>query len=183
MASRTEPKQLETHIHSSSETGLSSISTLIVGSKVCTLIDPPFLIPDANSVVAWIKKITSLPLKAVFITHHHPDHYFSANPILDAFPTATLYAAPYVCAGINREYDEKVKFWPTIYGKENVPENPTKPTPFNFSFYVMEGDETSPVCLLGPLQGDSVDHCLFWLPRERTIICGDAVYARSTHVW
>ena len=29
-----------------------------------------------------------------------------------------------VCAGIDREYDEKVKYWPTLFGKENVPEAP-----------------------------------------------------------
>ena len=59
----------------------------------------------------------------------------------------------------------------------------TKPTPFHHSLFVLDGDLDSPVVLLGPLQGDSVDHTLFWLPTERTIICGDAVYARSTHVW
>ncbi|OQV07332.1 hypothetical protein CLAIMM_11783 [Cladophialophora immunda] len=174
---------LRTFIHSSSEKGLSSVTTLIVGESLAVLIDPPFLIPDANSVVEWIKKTTQATLKAVFITHHHPDHYFSANPILEAFPSATLYAAPYVCAGIDREYDEKVKYWPSVFGKENVPAQPRKPTPFNFSFLQLEGNPTSPIVLLGPLQGDSVDHTLFWLPTERVIICGDSVYARSTHVW
>lgn len=37
--------------------------------------------------------------------------------------------------------------------------------------------------LLGPVQGDSVDHTLFWVPSERTVVCGDSVYARSNHVW
>ncbi|EMD00412.1 hypothetical protein BAUCODRAFT_28764 [Baudoinia panamericana UAMH 10762] len=177
------PGGLQTHHLSSSEKGLSSVSTLIIGSKFCILIDPPFLVPDANAVVSWVKKTTSLPLKAVFVTHHHPDHYFSANPVLDAFPGSQLFAAPYVCAGIDREYDEKVKYWPSVFGKENVPEKPTKPTPFEHSLIVLEGNETSPVILLGPLQGDSVDHTLFWLPTEQTIVCGDSVYARSTHAW
>ena len=88
-----------------------------------------------------------------------------------------------VCAGIDREYDEKIKFWPTVYGAENVPAKPTKPTPFHHSLFVLDENAESPVILLGPLQGDSVDHTLFWLPSERTIVCGDAVYARSTHVW
>jgi glyoxylase-like metal-dependent hydrolase (beta-lactamase superfamily II) len=86
---------LQTYYHSSSEKGLSSVTTLIVGSKAAALIDPPFLIPDANDVVEWVKqKLGSTKLKAVFVTHHHPDHYFSANPILDAFG-AELFAAPY----------------------------------------------------------------------------------------
>jgi len=173
---------LQTYHHSSSTKGLSSITTLIVGAEEAVLIDPPLLVPDAQAVVTWIQTTTNNPLKAVFVTHHHPDHFFSANPVLDAFPSAKFYAAPYVLAGINREYDDKVKYWPTVFGNE-VPEAPKKPEEFNFSFFMLQGNPDSPVVLLGPLQGDSVDHTLFWMPTERTIICGDAVYGRSTHVW
>ncbi|RLL95292.1 hypothetical protein CFD26_103238 [Aspergillus turcosus] len=174
---------LQTYHHASSTKGLSSITTLIVGVSESILIDPPFLIPDALSVVRWIKETTVHPLKAVFVTHHHPDHFFSANPILDAFPTAKFYAAPYVLEGINREYDDKVKYWPTVFGHENVPKAPKKPDEFNFSFLLLNGNPESPVVLLGPLQGDSVDHTIFWLPAEKTVVCGDAIYGRSTHVW
>ena len=108
-------------------------------------------------------------------------NYCQVSPQTHAFANwLTLLA---VCAGIDREYDEKVKYWPSVFGKENVPSNPTKPTPFYHSLFVLDGNLDSPIVLLGPLQGDSVDHTLFWLPTERTIICGDAVYARSTHVW
>lgn len=173
---------LTTHIHINSEKGLSSITSLIVGAKECVVVDPPFLISDATSVVSWIKAITSNPVKAVFVTHHHPDHFFSANTILDAFPKAEFYAAPYVVDGIEREYDAKVKFWPTIFPGD-VPETPRKPEPFPFSFFLLDNNQDSPIALLGPLQGDSVDHCLMWLPVERAVICGDTVYARSTHAW
>lgn len=175
---------LETYHHISSERGLSSVTTLIIGTNQCVLIDPPFLISDAQSVVSFITQHSnSKPLFAVFVTHHHPDHYFSANPILEAHPSAKFYAAQYVLDGINREYDEKVKFWPTVFGKENVPVSPRKPEAYPYSFFVLDGDEGSPICLLGPVQGDSIDHTLFWMPTERTIVTGDAVYARSTHAW
>ncbi|KAL4973715.1 beta-lactamase-like protein [Aspergillus desertorum] len=174
---------LTTYHLSSSAKGLSSITTLIVGSNEAVLIDPPFLKPDGEAVTSWIKKTTSKPLKAVFVTHHHPDHFFSANSIFEAFPDAKFYAAPYVLAGINREYDDKVKYWPSVFGAENVHTAPRRPEVFDFSFFVLDGDPASPVVLLGPLQGDSVDHTLFWLPNEKTIITGDAIYGRSTHVW
>ncbi|BDD62980.1 hypothetical protein MPDQ_002382 [Monascus purpureus] len=173
---------LQTYHHSSSAKGLSSITTLIVGATESILIDPPFLLPDAESVVTWVKSTTTNPLKAIFVTHHHPDHFFSANTILDAFPSAKFYAAPYVLAGINREYDDKISYWPTVFGKD-VAEKPRKPEVFDFSFFVLDGNPQSPVVLLGPMQGDSVDHTLFWMPSERTIVCGDTIYARSTHVW
>lgn len=174
---------LQTYHHSASSKGLGSVTTLIVGAKEAVLIDAPFLLPDAKSVISWIQATTDKPLKAIFVTHHHPDHFFSANPILEAFPSAEFYAAPYVLAGINREYDDKVSYWPTVFGKDNVPEAPRKPKVFDFSFFMFEDNPGSPVVLLGPLQGDSVDHTIFWMPSERTVVCGDTIYGRSTHVW
>lgn len=174
---------LQTHVHSSSVKGLSSVTTLVVGTTSSLLFDPPFLIPDGKSVVEWIKKTTDKPLKAIFVTHHHPDHFFAANAVLEAWPSAKFYAAPYVRDGIDREYEEKIVFWPSVFGAENVYAKPQRPEPFPFTLIHLEGNPESPIFLLGPLQGDSVDHTLFWLAKEKTIICGDAVYARSTHVW
>ncbi|OMP86564.1 hypothetical protein BK809_0003734 [Diplodia seriata] len=175
---------LKTHHHVSSAKGLSSVTTLITGPKSSILIDPPFLLPDAESVVAWIKKTApNTELSAIFTTHHHPDHYFSANPILAAFPSARFLAAPYVCAGIEREYADKVAYWPAQFGAHNFsPDPPAKPQPYPFSFVSVDGDV---VVLIGPVQGDAVDHTLFWVPGEEggTVVAGDAVYARSTHVW
>jgi glyoxylase-like metal-dependent hydrolase (beta-lactamase superfamily II) len=107
-----QPLQCFTKI--SSEVGLSSVTTLIVGSQAAVVVDPPFLVPDAKAVVEFIKSKTDLPVVAVFTSHHHPDHYFSANPILDAFPGSRFYAHEYVRAGIDREYDEKVVYWPKV---------------------------------------------------------------------
>ncbi|KAF2137051.1 uncharacterized protein K452DRAFT_291847 [Aplosporella prunicola CBS 121167] len=171
---------LRTEYLRSSEKGLSSISTLIIGSKHAILIDPPFLLPDAQSLVSWIKTTTANPLVAIFSTHHHPDHYFSVDAVLAAFPSAKFYAAPYVCAGIEREYEDKTKYWSSVMPAELVAPRPRKPEPYTFSFFMLDG---SIVTLLGPVQGDSVDHTMFWLPAERVLITGDVMYARSTHLW
>ena len=77
-------------------------------------------------MIKWAKeKLGDRKLSATFSSHHHPDHYFSANPILDAFPEASFLAASYVRAGIDREYDEKVVYWPSLYG-DKVPKAPRK---------------------------------------------------------
>jgi hypothetical protein len=106
------------------------------------------------------------PVVAIVVTHHHPDYYFSANPILDAFPKAKFHAAPYVRAGIDREYDEKVGYWPKAFGREHVPLSPQKPEPYSYSFFILGGDEASLVCLLGPVQGK-------WL-RSHTLLVANA---------
>jgi hypothetical protein len=68
--------QLQTHLHSSSQKGLSSVATLIVGFKGAVLIDPPLLVLVANLVVEFVKSKTSKPLQAVFVTHHVKPHCF-----------------------------------------------------------------------------------------------------------
>ncbi|KAL4949232.1 hypothetical protein BDW69DRAFT_188514 [Aspergillus filifer] len=80
-----------TTYHTSSTKGLSSITTLVVGTSEAILINRPSSNQTAN-------------------------HFFAANSIFEAFPDAKFYAAPYVLAGINREYDEKVKHWPAVFG-------------------------------------------------------------------
>ncbi|GAA5841622.1 hypothetical protein JCM11251_004234 [Rhodosporidiobolus azoricus] len=175
-------KKLEVYYKINSVQGLSSITTLICGAEACVLIDAPFLIPDAKEVIEFIKEKTSLPLVAVFVTHHHPDHFFSANPILEAWPESRFLAAPYVCEGIELEYEEKVKFWPSLYG-DLVPKNPRKPEPYPYSFFILPGNSNSPIFLVGPVQGDSVAHSMFYLPREKAIITGDCMYSRNVHVW
>ena len=67
--------RLETDHYVSSEMGLSSVSTLIMGSTSGVLIDPSFFLTDAAECAAWMKKkLGNKELAAVFITHHHPVH-------------------------------------------------------------------------------------------------------------
>ncbi|PYH91501.1 putative metallo-beta-lactamase domain protein [Aspergillus ellipticus CBS 707.79] len=173
---------LQTHHYTSSTQGLSSLTTLLTTPTASLLIDPPFLLTDAHKLLTWLQSLLtpSNPLKAIFITHHHPDHFFSANPILDAFPGTRLYAAPYVLARIDHEYAQKVAYWTSVFGAENIPAAPRKPEPYPFSFFVLGGHL---IMLLGPVVGDCVDQTVFWIPGNRTVVAGDVVYGRSVHVW
>jgi Metallo-beta-lactamase superfamily len=66
-------KQLHTDHYVSSDMGLNSVSTLIVGSNAGVLIDPSFFLTDAAECAQWAKKkLGNKELSAVFITHHHP---------------------------------------------------------------------------------------------------------------
>ncbi|KAK4684379.1 hypothetical protein P7C73_g5795, partial [Tremellales sp. Uapishka_1] len=179
---KTSKEGLKTYHHSNSVEGLSSITSLIVGSEGCVVIDAPFLIPDGKAVVKWIQEITSVPVVAIFATHHHPDHYFSANALLEQWPKASFLAAPYVRAGIDREYDDKIIYWPTVFG-DKVYTHPAKPEPYPYSFFIIPGEAQSPVVLIGPVQGDTVDHSMFYLPKEKTLITGDCMYGESIHLW
>ncbi|GKZ84826.1 hypothetical protein AnigIFM56816_010381 [Aspergillus niger] len=171
---------IQTHHRTATPKGLCSITTLLTTPSASLLIDPPFLLADAQSTIHWIKSLTPHAPSAIFLTHHHPDHFFSANPILAAFPDAKFYAAPYVCSRINAEYDQKAKYWPAVPGTDAVPAAPRKPDPYLSSFFLLDG---SPVVLLGPVQGDCMDQTVFWVPESRTVVAGDVVFGRSVHVW
>lgn len=173
---------LKVYIHRASSLGIGTISTLIIGEESAILIDPPALIEDAKSIVAWTREKTQLPISAMFVSHHHPDHYFSSDTIRAAWPNAKLYAAPYICSDIDKEYSTKVSFMTDLFG-DGTSKNPSRPEPYPFSFCVLKGNPSSPIVLLGPVQGDCINHTLFWLPVEKTLICGDTLYGRNTHVW
>ena len=176
------PPPLKVYVHPASTLGIGTLSTLIVGEQSAILIDPPALIKDAESIVSWTKTKTNLPISAMFVSHHHPDHFFSSDTIRAAWPRVKLYAAPYVCDDINKEYFTKVPFMVDLLG-EGISKNPSRPEPYPFSFCILKGNPSSPVVLLGPAQGDCINHTIFWLPVEKVVVCGDTMFGRNTHVW
>lgn len=54
---------------------------------------------------------------------------------------------------------------------------------YPYSFITLKDNPTSPIMLLGPVQGDSIDHTIFWLPIEKVVVTGDCMYGRSVHAW
>ena len=66
--------------------------TLITGEKDAVLVDVPFARSDAMRVAADILD-SGKTLKAIIITHDHPDHFFGLDVLQDAFPDAKILAA------------------------------------------------------------------------------------------
>lgn len=67
---------------------------LIVGEKGLIIIDPGGTYPVGKQVLQEIKKISSLPVVAVFDTHIHGDHWLANQAIKEAYPTVKMYAHP-----------------------------------------------------------------------------------------
>jgi glyoxylase-like metal-dependent hydrolase (beta-lactamase superfamily II) len=174
--------RLETHVN----TGLSfdMVSSLIIGTHAAVLIDLPMAIPQAESLADWVRRTTDKPLFAVFITHPHSDHYLSGASFLAEFPAAQYYSNPLSAAQIGLEAETRAQGLSAAFGAENIsPEPPAIPSPYDFSFFVLPGDEDEPIHLLNPLTGDTPHHTLFWIPSTGALIAGDAVHGRDTHLW
>jgi glyoxylase-like metal-dependent hydrolase (beta-lactamase superfamily II) len=75
--------------------------TLATGETEALLVDVPFSRSDAHRVVAAIldsgKKLTT-----IFVTHDHPDHFFSLDLLIESFPNAQIVAHAVVAKDMER---------------------------------------------------------------------------------
>jgi hypothetical protein len=70
-----------------------------------------------------------------------------------------------------------------VLGENSIVNKVHLPTPYDFSFFTLPGDEATPIHFLNPLTGDTVDETLFWIPSIKTLIAGDSVYGHDMHLW
>src|SRR5262245_55857882 len=98
---------LEIQIIQTSVGSLYANMTLIKGEKSAVLVDAPFTRSDAHRVVAAVLE-SGKTLETLIVTHDHPDHFFSAEVIVDAFPNVRVVAAPQVVEDIWKSIPFKV---------------------------------------------------------------------------
>jgi glyoxylase-like metal-dependent hydrolase (beta-lactamase superfamily II) len=168
---------LNLKVVTSSEGSLYANFTLIMGEKELVVVDAPFTRSDAHRLVAEILE-TGLELKYLYITHDHPDHFFSMEVLMQAFPNATVIAPPAVVADIWRSIPLKVKRWGPLLGN-NGPEFPTAPIVWEGDSFELEGHE---IQILGPMQGDHHNATALYVPSIKALIAGDLVF-HGVHLW
>jgi glyoxylase-like metal-dependent hydrolase (beta-lactamase superfamily II) len=144
---------------------------LIEGEKKAVLVDAPFTMADAHRVVAMVLE-SGKELETIFVTHDHPDHFFSMEVVTQAFPNAKVVAHPTVVADIWRSLPLKVKRWSPMLGA-NGPRMPTAPQPLAGDKILLEGHELQ---VIGPMQGDHVHATALWAPDIKALFAGDLVF-------
>ncbi|UPL02759.1 hypothetical protein LCI18_013693 [Fusarium solani-melongenae] len=159
------------------------VSTLIIGSEAAAMIDLPLAVPQAIELAEWVSNATDKPLAAVFTSHFHPDHYLSGAAFLARFPETNFYANSKAVDLIKNDSAERIKTWKNVLGDDAISDEAAIPTPYDFTFFALPGDYSSPIYLISPLAGDTVDETLFWIPSISTLIAGDSVYSHTLHLW
>jgi glyoxylase-like metal-dependent hydrolase (beta-lactamase superfamily II) len=144
---------------------------LIKGQKRAVLVDAPFTRADAHRVVAAVLE-SGLELEAIVVTHDHPDHYYSAEVIREAFPHARFVAHPEVVKAIWHSLPYKQARWTKVLGA-NGPRHPTAPEPLDGDVLMLEGQRIE---VIGPMQGDHRVNTVLWLPATRTLLPSDMVH-------
>lgn len=168
---------LKLDVVTGNEGNLFANYTLVEGKTEAILIDAPFTQSEAHRLVAHILE-SGKKLKAVYITHDHPDHFFSVDVIARAFPDAEIVSAPVVVDDIWRSLPLKIKRWGPVLGA-NGPKHPFAPSPLTSDHLELDGQRLD---ILGPMQGDHVHATAIYIPSIGALIGGDLIF-NKIHLW
>jgi glyoxylase-like metal-dependent hydrolase (beta-lactamase superfamily II) len=163
--------KLKLAVFTGSPEGFLVTSTLVSGEKEAVLIDAAFTLADGKKVAESVKASGKM-LTTVYVTHWHPDHYFGAGPVKEAFPQAKLVALPSTVAEIKKTWAEKVKQWKPMY-KDAITAKPLIPEALAGNVIELEGEKLE---ITGEVQGDDAHNSYVWIPTLRAVITGDIVY-------
>lgn len=155
----------------------SSTSSIVRGQRDAVLIDAQMLNSTAQKIVDDLKA-RNLNLKAVFVTHAHPDHAFGLEVIARAFPNAQILANPAVAQSYREQMPKFLGFLAKKLG-DQAPSALIFPEPYSGSSFELDG-ETIEIRYI--TQGDTKNTSWFHVPSARTAITGDLVYS-NTPAW
>jgi glyoxylase-like metal-dependent hydrolase (beta-lactamase superfamily II) len=176
-AAAAQAKPLIVTVFTSDVPGFHATSTIVAGETSAVLIDSQLTLSAAHRLTAQLLE-SGKELKAVYVTHAHPDHYFGYEVVRSAFPDAKLYAPKAVADQMRTMGPEKVAEWKPMYGR-NLTATPATPEVLDGDAITLEG-ETISVVALAP---GEIDHAVaYFVPSASALIAGDAVY-NGVHVW
>jgi glyoxylase-like metal-dependent hydrolase (beta-lactamase superfamily II) len=167
--------RLTVEVMTSSPRSLASNAVLVTGEDEAVLIDTALTLADNDPIVERLRA-SGKQLKAVLVSHAHPDHYFGIDVVRDAFPEASVCARRSVIEQIS-EYRAKVIHWQELYAGE-IPTTLRLPDPLDGDSVRLEG---SVIELIDLFMIESLHATAFYLPSEKTLVAGDFVYARAHH--
>lgn len=168
---------LEVQVIRTNAENLYANLALIKGEKGAVLVDVPFTRAEAFRVLGTIIE-SGKTLDTIFITHDHPDHWFTLEVFTQEFPNVRVVAAPEVVADIWRSIPIKLKRWGPMLGA-NGPRHPQAPAELQGNYFELEGHRME---VLGPMQGDHVHSTALWVPDVKALIGGDLIY-NQMHLW
>jgi glyoxylase-like metal-dependent hydrolase (beta-lactamase superfamily II) len=152
-------------------------SGIIEGPTEIGLVDTQFTNANVHRLIADIIE-TGKPLRWVYVTHPHVDHFNGATLLRAAFPQAKFYAQPAAIPLFAAMVAERQAGLGAAApgGAPNV----TAPAPDFFepvptAGLVIDGQPIS--ILRGP--GDHPDSSVVWVPSAKVVITGDVVFSHT----
>ncbi len=157
----------------STDAGFRVCSTIIEGKDEVVVVDTQWTLSNAHRVLAEILEINK-PLKAIFCTHAHPDHYFGTQVFTDAFPEAKVYALEDDIPVIAEQFMPKLDHWQGEIGYYNMANRDIDFTPYEDGVLDLDGFE---VRVVPHCWGDLKWNSRVVIPSISTVICSDIVFS------
>lgn len=169
------PNSLTTKVFFSDEKGFEVASVLVMGETDAILIDTQWTLSNAYRVAAEIME-TGKRLKAIYITHAHPDHYFGLGHISEAFPEARVIAIPEVARVINKQFFGKLEHWEKVIGPTNVCRREVNIEPMEEHYLELEGER---IDIVPQVMGDLRFNTVVWIPSIKTFYGSDVLFNQA----
>jgi glyoxylase-like metal-dependent hydrolase (beta-lactamase superfamily II) len=163
--------------YTASDAGFAVNSHLILGEKEAILVDAQFTRSEARKVADMIRE-SRRELKAIFITHGHPDHYLGLEILKKEFPEAKVLATKGVADYIQKTGSDYIAKWKPAYGND-LADSFVIPQATEAHYLDLDGEQIR-IMELGP--GESESAAALYIPTLKTLISGDAVY-NEVHLW
>ena len=155
-------------------------STIIYGATEAILVDAQLQNSEAASVADRVSQL-GRHLKAIIITHPHPDHYDGIEVLLQRFPGTPVYMGLAGIAEFKRTIAANLAGLKAFL-KTNAPDSVPAPDPLPSTPLMVDGQA---VDVTTDLPGDVVgaaSNSFVWIPPLRTIVAGDLIFDH-VHVW
>ena len=172
-ASSTSEATLTIEPYYASPQGALVASTLIMGDQEAILVDAQYIASEATKVAEKIEA-SGKTLKAIWITHGHPDHYLGLPTLLEKFPDTPVYATPETVSYIEKtsaKFAQKAK---ERFGEAEIGD-PVIPEAYAEETLDLEGTPIE----IKTMDADTKDVSMLYIPASKTLIAADAIYANA----
>lgn len=174
---------IDVHPFLASEQSFLVSSYVVVADGEALLVDAQMIQPDVEKLIAMIQEL-GVPLKTIFITHAHPDHYMGLAWLVAAFPEAKVVATAATAETIAAQGEATLKTMKsTKYMggtlKKLLPAKVVAPTALEGSAVTVGKAKLE---ILTYPQAESAAANVLFEASTGTLITGDLVYDK-VHLW
>lgn len=166
---------LSTKVLYSDESGFEVASVIVMGKKDAVLLDAQWTLSNAHRVISEILD-TGKNLTTIYLSHAHPDHYFGAGVIAQAFPKARVVAIPSEADMMNSQFFGKIEHWESIIGAHNVCRVTAKIESLKENSFELEGQRFE---ILTKVMGDMRYNTMVWIPSIKTLYASDVLFNQA----
>ncbi len=166
---------LSTKVFYCDENGFEVSSVIVMGKKDAVLLDAQWTLSNAYRVITEILE-TGKNLTTIYLSHAHPDHYFGAGVIAQAFPKARVVAIPSEAEIINKQFFGKIEHWEGIIGSHNVCRASVKIEPLKENSFELEGQKLE---IMTKVMGDMRYNTMVWIPSIKTLYASDVLFNQA----